>query len=245
MNLPTTALVPSFSSAAPTALKDKQVKWLLSLSPSCWPWIPEGSLGKLVSWREAGLHVTLSMPEPLSCQTPNEGCKLPFKSQVLCLLKAQLLNRKRIILFFSQSLFLSFFSVSLLFKISFSIHSSQVWLFLASRCFCLCISQLVSPSLAVPVVLSVFILPFSPFPAFSVTLHPPMPNQAPSPASGSLCLRPAGDLNAGPREGGGGRRGAPERPAAARGPARVGGGAEAQPHPRRRCSRDPGLIWSR
>lgn len=122
----------------------------------------------------------------------------------------------------------------------------------------LCIAQLVPPSLAVPAVLSMFILPIFRFPAFSVVLHPQcQPKSALKHQSLCLHSRPnrrsacgvEGSYRQEESTGAAGDPGPHLRspqpsPEPARGPARVRGGIQAQPHPRRRCSRDHGLILS-
>lgn len=97
---------------------------------------------------------------------------------------------------------------------------------------------LVSEPLNLPLALrlflssSLFILPFSQFPDFAVTLHPQRQHQSPS-----LHLRLAKDLHGGSRAvwAGGEHRYSrlPHQPTQqpARGPAQVRGGAQAQPHP--------------
>lgn len=214
------------------------MKWLLSLSPQPRALDTEAPLGKPGELERLG-RMSPSLPEPLSCQTPNEGLKVPFKNQVLCLLKDQLLSRKRIgegtdyrVLL---SRFISFSVCSLCFsKSGFQsiLSFDSPWLHAVS----------VSAPLSLPLPLwlflssFLFILPFSQFPDFAVTPHSQCQHQPLS-----LHLRAAKDLHEGLKEvWAGGEQRCSRRPhqptrQLARGPARVMGGAQAQPHPQRRC----------
>lgn len=66
-------LVLSLSSGAPIALKDKKVKWLLSLSPQLLALDTTGPSGEPGELEGGSALVTLSMPRPSSSQTPGEG----------------------------------------------------------------------------------------------------------------------------------------------------------------------------
>lgn len=97
---------------------------------------------------------------------------------------------------------------------------------------------------------------FSLFPVFSVALHHQYQPKSALQQQSLNSPAPAEDLHAGSREvctGGGTNAKGDRSPRLrfpqpsrqqARGPARARGGAQAQPHPRRHRSRDPGLILS-
>lgn len=167
-------LVPTLSSAARIALKNEQVKWLLPLFPAAGPGY-QRALWEAWWTGEARLHVTLPMPELPSCQRPDEGSKFSFKSPVWCLLK---------IFCFPVPFHL------FLCPLSFSKSAFQSTLprfdSLASRCFCLCVAPSSSPSLVVPVVLSVC----SPYVPISCFLRCCTPNVNLSRLSSTIALSP-------------------------------------------------------